>query len=161
MSAGKHAPCESVISKPKILVVYRNPSYQVNWKLLPSSEIWRLNEDNSSVSYLYWPFDVYFDFLGRSVRNRILGLIDAHIFCIAKVSTDLYLRSNQAQLRSCLRALRKHKLKMLKKYYKGCFLTRVFIQHFLEITNKLSDDVVSFLRYELRTPRVLLTSYVH
>lgn len=161
MSAGKMAPHEKVVFMPKMIVAYFDSQQQsIKWQFLPIQQFETLDNELSFISYHRWEFDPYFHFLGNKVRERISTRLGRMINNLCRLSKDLYLRSKSNQLKSCMKTIRKYELRMLKKYYRGCYLTKVFRKKFQTFIEQICFGIVSFLRYETRPQNLLSPSTI-
>lgn len=166
MHPGKIAPSEILKPTSKAIVFYSSePSETILWTELPVSHLDTLDRTMQVVSYQVWPFDLYFGFLGQRVRDRIRLICNSLLDCVAQVSLRLTTATQDQQRRASLRAIRRHKIKLLRRYYQGCFLTKLFLRKLQALINNLSADIASYCRYQNRcwqlTPPARTSQYVN
>jgi hypothetical protein len=108
----------------KILVVYKTEDEdKCLWRIIPKAEISYVSVDRYQF-YVHWPFDVYFHFVGLKVQQRIVSIFEAVVAWTARVG--VHYQSRARYRKACIAAIRRHTLKLLRRYYKGAFITKRF-----------------------------------
>lgn len=141
-------PDEVVTFVDKIVVFYESTDReQCLWKVIPRAEI-AFVDQSRYLFYVHWSFDAYIHFLGSRVQDRLTMIFDKIICCAARVSAKYHLSAWSKQRKASINAIRKRAIKWMRRYYKGCFITKKFKQLLQSFVSAIGNNIATALQLQ-------------
>lgn len=145
----KRAETEFVTFLDKIVVFYESEDQSLClWRVVPRAEIDRIDQSRY-LFYVHWSFDAYIHFLGNRVRDKLTLIFDKIIYLAAKVSSHYHLSVWDNQRKASIRAIRRRAIKLMRRYYKGSFITKKFKQLLNSFVSAIGNNITVALRHKL------------
>ncbi len=142
-------PDEVVTFVDKIVVFYESEdAEQCLWKVIPRAEIAYVDQSRY-LFYVHWSFDAYIHFLGSRVQERLTLIFDKVIRYAAQVSSTYHLCAWERQRKASINAIRKRAIKLMRKYYKGCFITKKFKHLLQRFVSAIGHNISLAIQYKL------------
>lgn len=139
-------PQEWVRFIDKIVVFYTNEDTdRLTWLIIPKEQIAAIDPDRY-LFFVEWPFDAYLHFLGRKVEDKLFSILRSAINLTALVSTRYYLNCWTEQRKAAVKAVRRRALRLMRRYYKGTFLTKRFKGLLIRLVSMISSKI--FLSFQ-------------